>query len=216
MRINKSEVFVLVLAALSLCVSVCLYPLMPEKVASHWNVRGEVDGYLPKLWGLFLLPIIFTGVALLLIAVPRIDPLKENIMAFRKYYDGFIILFSLFLFSIHLQVILWNIGVRVSPATTVPIGVGLLFFYIGILCENSRRNWFIGIRTPWTLSSDRVWEKTHRLGGKLFKAAGVIAMLGALIQEHAFILILAPIIFAAAYTIVYSYVEYQKEVKCGK
>lgn len=216
MRINKSEVFVLVLAALSLCVSVCLYPLMPEKVASHWNVRGEVDGYLPKLWGLFLLPIIFTGVALLLIAVPRIDPLKENIMAFRKYYDGFIILFSLFLFSIHLQVILWNIGVRVSPATTVPIGVGLLFFYIGILCENSRRNWFIGIRTPWTLSSDRVWEKTHRLGGKLFKAAGVIAMLGALIQEHAFILILAPIIFAAAYTIIYSYVEYQKEVKCGK
>ncbi|MEM2728714.1 MAG: SdpI family protein, partial [Candidatus Bathyarchaeia archaeon] len=92
----------------------------------------------------------------------------------------------------------------------------LLFFYIGILCENSRRNWFIGIRTPWTLSSDRVWEKTHRLGGKLFKAAGVIAMLGALIQEHAFILILAPIIFAAAYTIIYSYVEYQKEVKCGK
>ncbi|MEM3479188.1 MAG: SdpI family protein [Candidatus Bathyarchaeia archaeon] len=216
MRINKSEVFVLVLAALSLCVSVCLYPLMPEKVASHWNVRGEVDGYLPKLWGLFLLPIIFAGVALLLIAVPRIDPLRENIMAFRKYYDGFIILFSLFLFSIHLQVILWNIGVRVSPATTVPIGVGLLFFYIGILCENSRRNWFIGIRTPWTLSSDRVWEKTHRLGGKLFKAAGVIAMLGALIQEHAFILILAPIIFAAAYTIIYSYVEYQKEVKCGK
>lgn len=216
MRINRSEVFVLALAALSLCVSVCLYPLMPEKVASHWNIRGEGDGYLPKFWGLFLLPIIFAGVALLLIAVPRIDPLKENIRAFRKYYDGFIILFSLFLFSIYLQVILWNIGVRVSPAATVPIGVGLLFFYIGILCENSKRNWFIGIRTPWTLSSDRVWEKTHKLGGKLFKAAGVIAILGALFQEYAFILILAPIIFAAAYTIVYSYYEYQKEVRCGK
>jgi len=186
---------------------------MPEKVASHWNVRGEVDGYLPKFWGLFLLPIIFAGVALLLIAVPRIDPLRENIMAFRKYYDGFIILFSIFLFSIHLQVILWNLGVRLSPAATVPVGVGLLFFYIGVLCEKSRRNWFIGIRTPWTLSSDRVWEKTHRLGGKLFKAAGVIAILGVLVQEYALILILAPIIFAAAYTIIYSYLEYQKEMK---
>ncbi|MEM2703742.1 MAG: SdpI family protein [Candidatus Bathyarchaeia archaeon] len=103
-----------------------------------------------------------------------------------------------------------------GPAATVSVGVGLLLFYVGILCENSRRNWFIGIRTPWTLSSDRVWEKTHKLGGKLFKAAGVIAMLGALIQEHAFILILATIIFAAAYTIVYSYIEYQKEARCEK
>lgn len=216
MGIRKSEVFVLTLAALSFFVSVCLYPWMPEKVASHWNIRGEVDGYLPKFWGLFLLPFIFTGVALLLIAVPRIDPLKENIKAFRKYYDGFLILFSIFLLSIHLQVILWNIGVNVSPTVTIPIGIGLLFFYIGILCENSKRNWFIGIRTPWTLSSDRVWEKTHKLGGKLFKAAGVIATLGALFQEYAFILILAPIIFAAAYTIVYSYLEYQKEARCEK
>jgi len=115
-----------------------MYPLMPEWIASHWNARGEVDGYLLKFWGLFLLPLIFTGVVLLLIAVPRIDPLRDNIEAFRKYYDGFIILFSIFLFLIHLQVILWNIGVNISPAATVPVGVGLLFFYIGILCEKSR------------------------------------------------------------------------------
>ncbi|MEM3956264.1 MAG: SdpI family protein [Candidatus Bathyarchaeia archaeon] len=213
MGFRVSEVVVFALIGLSLCVSACLHPWMPEVVASHWNIRGEVDAYLPKFWGLFLLPLIFTGVALLLIAVPRIDPLKENIEAFRKYYDWFIILFSAFLFSIHIQVILWNLGVRVSPAVTVPVGVGLLFFYIGILCENSRRNWFIGIRTPWTLSSDRVWEKTHRLGGKLFKAAGVIAILGAVFWEYALILILAPILFAAAYTIVYSYYEYQREIE---
>lgn len=211
MKTSISEVSALTLATLSLCVSIYLYPLMPENIAIHWNIRGEVDGYLPKIWGLFLLPLIFTGVALLLIAVPRIDPLKENIKAFRSYYDGFIILFSIFLFSIHAQVMLWNIGVKISPATTIPIGVGLLFFYIGILCEKSRRNWFIGIRTPWTLSSDRVWEKTHRLGGKLFKATGVIAILGVLVQEYAFILIIIPVILAIAYTIIYSYFEYQKE-----
>ncbi|MEM2703743.1 MAG: DUF1648 domain-containing protein [Candidatus Bathyarchaeia archaeon] len=79
MRINKSEGFVLILAAFSFCVSVCMYPLVPEWMASHWNIKGEVDAYLPRFWGLFLLPLILTGVTLLLIAVPRIDPLKENI-----------------------------------------------------------------------------------------------------------------------------------------
>jgi uncharacterized membrane protein len=58
------------------------------------------------------------------------------------------------MFSIHLQVILWNAGTEISPNITLPIGIGLLFFYIGILCENAKRNWFIGIRTPWTLSSE--------------------------------------------------------------
>jgi len=212
---SRSEVLILVLVLLSFCIGVCLYPLMPEKVAVHWNVKGEVDGYLPRFWGLFLFPLIFAGIVLLFIVIPRIDPLKKNIELFRRYYDGFVLLFSLFFLLVYVQVILWNIGVKVNLTVTLPIGIGLLFLYIGFLCENCRRNWFIGIRTPWTLSSDRVWEKTHRLGGKLFKASGVIAMLGALIQEYALILILAPVIFTAIYTIIYSYFEYQREVKGG-
>ncbi|MEM0204419.1 MAG: SdpI family protein [Nitrososphaerota archaeon] len=211
MSIRKSEIIVLALIVLSFCVSVCLYPWIPEKVASHWNIKGEVDGYLPKFWGLFLVPFVFTVIALLLIAIPRIDPLKENIEAFRKYYDGFLILFSIFLLSVHLQVMLWNIGVQVSPTVTISISIGLLFFYIGILCTNSKRNWFIGIRTPWTLSSDRVWKKTHRLGGKLFKVIGIFTIFGMLIHEYAIILFIALVMFAAVYTIVYSYFEYQKE-----
>ncbi|MEM1558578.1 MAG: SdpI family protein [Candidatus Bathyarchaeia archaeon] len=63
----------------------------------------------------------------------------------------------------------------------IPIGIGLLLFYTGILCENAKKNWFIGIRTHWTLSSDRVWETTHKLGGKLFKTTGVIGILGVFI-----------------------------------
>jgi uncharacterized membrane protein len=94
--------------------------------------------------------------------------------------------------------------------------MGLLFYYTGVLCEKSKRNWFIGIRTPWTLSSDKVWEKTHKIGGKLFKIAGIIAILGALTPEYAIILILIPVISAVGYTIAYSYFEYQKEVNFYK
>jgi uncharacterized membrane protein len=210
---RKSWIIVLAIILLSLVVSIYFYPKMPEKMASHWNAQGQVDGYLSKWWGLFLIPLVLTGLALLFIAIPRIDPLKANIEKFRRYYDGFIILFLLFLLSVHLQVILWNIGIKISPNVIFPIGLGLLFFYTGILLENAKRNWFIGIRTPWTLSNEKVWNKTHEIGGKLFKIAGIAAFAGIFFQSYALFFMLVPAILAAVYTIVYSYFEYQKEMK---
>jgi uncharacterized membrane protein len=210
---RKSEIIVSVIILLSFIVSIYFNPQMPENLASHWNAQGQVDGYTPKFWGLFLIPFIFVGLGLLFIAIPRIDPLKANIEKFRKCYDGFIILFLVFMLSIHFQVILWNIGIKISPNVILPIGSGFLFFYIGILCENAKRNWFIGIRTPWTLSNERVWEKTHKIGGKLFKIAGVITFAGVFFQGYALFFILVPVISVTTYTIIYSYVEYQKEMR---
>jgi len=142
-------------------------------MASHWNARGEVDGYTSKFWGLFLMPLILVGLGALFIAIPRIDPLKANIEKFRGYYDGLIIIFVIFMLAIHAQGILWNLGIEINPNVIFPICLGPVFFYTGVLCENAKRNWFIGIRTPWTLSSERVWDKTHKIGGRLFKIAGI-------------------------------------------
>ena len=216
MRFRRSEIIIFGMALLFFIIGIYLYPRMPERMASHWNIHGEVDGYISKFWGVFLLPFIFTALALLFVAIPRIDPLKANIEKFRKYYDGFIILFSIFWFSIYIQTILWNIGIQISPTIVFPVGFSILFFYIGILCENVKRNWFIGIRTPWTLSNEKVWEKTHRNGGKMFKIAGLIALLGVFFQDYAFLLILIPVILIVAYTFTYSYFEYQKELKRAK
>lgn len=213
MSFRKVEKVIFVMISLFLVIGVYFYPLLPEKMASHWSIEGEVDGYVSKFWGLFLFTFVFAGIALLLILVPRIDPLKTNIEEFRRYYDRFIIIFSFLFLFIYLQTIFWNLGVQISPLISLPIGVGLLFFYIGVLCENAKRNWFIGIRTPWTLSSDKVWEKTHKIGGKLFRIAGLIAVLGVLFQRYVFILIILSVIVVTAYTIVYSYFEYRKEMK---
>jgi len=210
---RKSTIAVLVMILFSFVIGIYFYPQMPGKMASHWNAQGQVDGYMPKFWSLFLIPFILVGLALLFTAIPRIDPLKANIEKFIKYYDGLIILFFIFMLAVHFQVIFWNLGIKISPNTIFPIGIGILFFYIGILCENAKRNWFIGIRTPWTLSSERVWEKTHKIGGKLFKIAGIIAFVGVFFQNYALFFILVPVISFAAYTIIYSYFEYQKEVK---
>jgi uncharacterized membrane protein len=191
----------------------CLYPQLPERMASHWNTRGEVDGYISKFWGMFLLPFILLGITLLFIAVPRIDPLKANIEQFRSYYDGFITLLLIFMLVIHVQLILWNIGIKISPNITVPVGLGILFFYIGILFEKAKRNWFIGIRTPWTLSSEQVWDKTHQIGGRLFKIAGIISLLGILSRDHALFFVIVPVIVIAVYLVIYSYLAFQKEMK---
>lgn len=198
---------------LSFILSIYFYHQMPDKMASHWNAQGEVDGCISKHWGLFSIPIILLGLAFFFFAIPRIDPLRGNIEKFIKYYDRFVFLLFVFMLSIQFQVILWNIGVKLSPNIILPIGSGLLFFYLGILCENARRNWFIGIRTPWTLSSERVWEKTHKIGGKLLKVAGVFVLIGGVFRSYALFFILVPITLVVAYIIIYSYFEYQKEVK---
>ncbi len=210
---RKGEIIIVGIALLSFAIGVYYYPRMPEQMASHWNAKGQVDDYLPRSWGVFLIPAVLVGLALLFLAIPRVDPLRENIEKFRKYYDGFVILFMLFMIFVYFQTILWSIGIKISPNAYIPIAAGLLFVGSGILIEKTRRNWFIGIRTPWTLSSDRVWDKTHRMGGKLFKIAGVIAMVGIFFQSYAVFFVLIPALLVAAYTVVYSYLEYRKEMK---
>jgi len=201
------------LIAASLLLSIYAYPYLPEMVASHWNTKGEVDGYLPRFWGAFLVPTIMVGLYLLVVSVPKIDPLKANIMQFIKYYYGLIVVVLVFMLVVHTQVTLWSLGYVISPNIVFPISIGVLFIYIGALLNKAKRNWFVGIRTPWTLSSDTVWAKTHKIGGRLFILAGLVSILGVLLPEYAFLFILLPVIAVTFYTVVYSYVAYQRDIK---
>ena len=208
---RKSELIIFGIIILSFAISVYYYPQMPEKVASHWNAEGQVNGYMSKFWGLFLMPIISVGLLLLFILIPRIDPLKSNIQQFRKYYDRFVVLIMVFLLYIYLLTIFWNSGYTFNMITFLSPAFAILFYYSGILIENAKRNWFIGIRTPWTLSSDNVWNKTHKVGGKLFKVAGIVALFAIFFASYAIFVIIFPVIMVSIYTVAYSYFEYQKE-----
>lgn len=194
----------------SFAIGIYFYFKMPEQMASHWNEKGEVEGYLPKFWGLFLMPIISVACLLLFLFIPKIDPLKANIQKFRKYFDRFITIFMLFFLYIYMLTILWNLGFKFNMAYLMPPALSILFYYCGVLIENSKRNWFIGIKTPWTLSNEVVWEKTHKIGGKLFKAAAIISLIGLFFADYVFYFLIIPISFAGIYSIIYSYLEYQK------
>lgn len=210
---KKSTLAIIGIITLSFILSIYLYPRVPEQMATHWDASGEVNGYMSKFWGLFFMPLIMAGLALFFLVVPRIDPRKANFEKFSRRYEGFIVLMLLFLLAVHVQVLLWNIGIEISPNSVLPVGIGLLFYYIGILTENAEQNWFVGVRTPWTLSSKKVWKRTNRLAGKLFKIAGIAALFGLFFPELMVYFILGPALLVAFVTVFYSYLEYRKELK---
>jgi uncharacterized membrane protein len=210
---RKTLIIPIIIILISFIAGAVLYSYMPERMASHWNVAGEVDGYISKFWGLFLMPIISLGMLLLFIFLIQIDPLKQNIQKFRKYYDGFIIAIIAFLFYLYILTLLWNFNIRFNMIQILSPAFAVLFYYMGVLVAHSRRNWFIGIRTPWTLSSDTVWAKTHKQGGRMFKAVSFLALLGIVFPNQAIFFIIPPMIAVSIYLIIYSYVEYKKENK---
>lgn len=194
----------------SIVAGVLVYPAMPDKLASHWNAAGEVNGYMSKFWGVFLLPIVIAAMFLLFIIIPRIDPMKENIAAFRRTYN-FLIVFIIFVLTFFYGLsIAWNLGGRFNFARYAIAALGIMVFAIGVMLPKMKRNWFVGIRTPWTLSSDIVWEKTHIHGGIIFKALGVFTVLTAFTRADAFLVSIVLLLAATLWLFIYSYLLYKK------
>lgn len=202
---------IVTVVVLTLAITAIVYPALPEQVPSHWNAAGEVDGYLPRLWGAAIVPLIMIPLTALFFLIPRIDPLRENYRKFHPYYEGFILVFALFFAIIQVQILLWGIGIEISPNIVIPPLFGALFIYIGFLLDHAEPNWFVGIRTPWTMSSGKVWKKTHDLGGKLFKIAGIVSIVGVFFGSYALWFCLVPVLLVAGYTVVYSYIQFQRE-----
>ena len=215
MKTKNIQILIIGLILVSFLIGAYLYPYMPEKMASHWDANGSVDGYMPKLWGLFLLPVISAILFLVYMLIPKIDLFKGNIETFRGHFDVFILLLFVFLFYVHMLTMLWNLSYRFNIIQLLAPAFGLIIYCAGIMMENAKQNWFIGVRTPWTLSSEVVWDKTNKLAGKLFKVAGVLAVMGLIFPKYAIFLILVPVILAAVYPIIYSYQMYQQEIKAG-
>jgi len=206
---------VLVLIVASIFIGLALWNQLPDQMASHWNENDQVDGTMPRFWGVFMMPLIALGMLGLFMIVPSIDPLKANIAQFRGTFNLFIVLMIVFLLYVHGLTIVWSLGYqnfRMSSAM-LPF-VGLLFIFIGYLLRKAKRNFFIGIRTPWTLSSDTVWDETHRLGSILFMISGAFALLGAFLGGMAaFLLMFIPLMGSALFLVVYSYILYRNETK---
>ncbi|KKQ26123.1 MAG: hypothetical protein US39_C0002G0049 [Microgenomates group bacterium GW2011_GWC1_37_12b] len=208
LKSKLTPVFIIVAAFL---LSICFYNLLPQRIVSHWGLYGEPNGMSDKSIALFMMPIIGTFMYILFLFIPKLDPLKKNIKSFEGQFNIFINGILFFLFYIHTLMIVWNTGYQFNFILFLTPAFSLLTYSIGILLEKAKRNWFIGIRTPWTLSSDKVWDKTHKLGSKLYKYAAVFPLLGIVFQNYAFYLTIFSLVGVSLYLVVYSYLEFKKE-----
>ena len=196
---------------LQFMVAIYLYPSMPELMATHWGLSGAADGYGSKLFGLFLIPVLSVMLLPVFLLLPRVDPSK-GLSQNMGEYNWFILGFTIYMTYVYGLSLAWNLGWRFDFGQLITPVTALVFYGIGVLLGNTKQNWFMGIKTPWTLSSKTVWTNTHHLGGKLFKISGAIALVGAFFGGWiSLLLILGPTLVSAVYLIYYSYTEYQKE-----
>ncbi|QLH83586.1 SdpI family protein [Halosimplex pelagicum] len=204
------------LVAVSALVSVLAAPSLPDTVVTHWNAAGEPDGTMSKTAALALIPALSAVLVALLALVPRVDPLGENVADFRAYYDWFVVLFAGFMTLVHGGVVAFNLGYEFDFTLLVLAAVAGLLYYVGVLLTHAERNWFVGIRTPWTLSDETVWDRTHELGGRLFKLTAVVSLVGLLAGDYTVYFLLVPALATAAITVAYSYYLYERLDDAGE
>ncbi|MFH1285077.1 MAG: SdpI family protein [Candidatus Micrarchaeota archaeon] len=207
---EKRIFFALALVVVCFLVGTLAYSTLPENIATHWNLQDKADGSMPKQIGLFLIPALGCVLIVLFKFLPNIDPMGASYAGFRRYYDEFVVVIMGFLLYLEVLIVVWNAGTIFSMGQVLAPALAAVFYFTGRLAENTKRNWFVGIRTPWTITSDVVWNKTNVLTGKLMKAAGIIALFGVILPSYAFGLVLVPVILAAVFGFAYSYLEYKK------
>lgn len=185
------------------------YGSLPDRIIIHWNAAGAPDGYSGKL-GVLIMPVASLILLGLFLVIPRIDP-SGKIGRFGGAYVGLMTMMQLYMLFFNGVFIAQNLGYTFNMIAALALAMGAMFYYLGTVLEKAKQNWFVGIRTPWTLSDEEVWDRTHRAGGRLFRASGAVTVLGALIPDVSIWLIIVPVTLSSLYLVWYSYSEYQKK-----
>lgn len=210
---TKIDWVLLVLITLALMVSLVLWTKLPDILPVHWNIAGEADRYGPKFINLFLLPIFSLVVLLLMSWFPRLDPFLKNYQRFAKAFQAFKLVLTVFFLYLYV-IILYSsyFGISFSANTFFVPAFSVLFIILGYYLPRLKRNFFIGIHTPWTLTSDKSWDLSHLWAGRVFVAAGVINLLGLIFKpEAAFLLFMAILVIGAVGIVVFSYWVYRND-----
>jgi len=187
------------------------------KIPSHWNIRGEIDGYMGKWTGILLFPGLNIFIFLLMYFLPVYSArYKDHEEQFDKILPWFTLIIVFFFAAIHLYTILLAKGVFEPNGECILALIGLMFILLGNLLPKIPSNFIAGIRTPWTLSSEIVWRKTHRVGGVCFILAGLIMVVIPLIfkgSQSVFIITFILLMSTILYSVIYSYMLFKREQK---
>jgi len=210
----RQDWLIISLILLGFAIGAYFYPLLPDKVPIHWNFQGEINGYGSKWFGAFGLPLINLALYIMLFVLPYIDPKRKSYADFQSTYQFIKHLLIVFFLGIEVFSLLLATGAVVNQPMFIQIMISLLFILLGNVMGRVKHNYFVGIKTPWTLASEEVWRKTHRLAAPLWVIGGIVNILltalGTSFNGIGFGIIVAIITIVPT---VYSYIAYQKIVK---
>ena len=206
----------LLVVAVAAGFTVWAYPQLPALVATHFDFHGDANGWSSRIVAAVLGPALGIVLALVFTALPHIDPRGANYAKFGPTYWTIANAALVLVAGIHVFALGKALGWPIDMSRVASLGVGGLLVLLGNLMTRIRPNWFMGIRTPWTLSSDTVWRKTHRFGGVAFVIAGLCVAAAALLTAGwALKVALCVAVAAALSCVVYSYVVWKAEQGAG-
>ncbi|MNR89838.1 Immunity protein SdpI [compost metagenome] len=211
----KTEALPILLILATWALVAWYWPHLPDPMPTHWGVNGQPDGWMSRFWGAVVGPLTSTLVYLMMTLSPYIDPRSRNWAAFGNIYPVLkTSVTALMLFVTYLALSAAASVEQVLPASRLLVAIGLLFIVLGNYLPKVRSNFFVGIRTPWTLSSDEVWVRTHRLAGKLMVALGLLILLCTWLPgSWAAGIVIGASLALTAVTFVYSYWLYRRQAK---
>ena len=205
------EIIPFALVIISFIIAIYVYPLLPPKIPVHWDAQGVANGFSGSA-GIFMIPIVSLVVMILLFVLPLMEVYRENMLKIYNYYYSFKVFFAAFFTILFVATIMPNFGYNINVAIVIITLISIMFIWLGLTLPKLKRNFMFGIRTGWTLSSDEVWEKTHKLGGILFTCLGLITLilLWLLKLEMIFFVFMALVISVSVFLVFYSYYIYKK------
>ncbi|MFY9213796.1 MAG: SdpI family protein [Tissierellaceae bacterium] len=209
---KKINIYSLILIVLVLTMTIIFYDKLPEEIPIHWNLKGEVDNYVSKPFGAFLSPLLMVAIWLGMKFLPNIDPRRHNYKKFESSYEIAIGVLVTFAFVLQMAIILSSLGYDISMDRIIMVMAGVMFVVIGNYLPKAKSNFFYGIKTPWTLSSEISWKKTHRLGGRLFVVSGLAIILSSLLfNETVRVVVMILTLLAVAIVPIWASYFYAKE-----
>lgn len=205
------EIAPVALIIFSALVGFLVYPSLPHQIPSHWNARGIVDDWMNKNLAVLFFPVLTLAVYLLMTFIPFADPYKKNYLKFARHYFLFRAITVLFLVLIYFFTLWYAMGLKANIVYFIIPMLSIFIIYTGFFMTKVKRNYFVGIRTPWTIHSEKVWDKTHEFGGKVVVIAGILSLISIISVKYSFIIFISIILIAFSIPVVYSYILFKKE-----
>ncbi len=214
MKISKKELPLIAVVLLPFLYLAYYWNRLPSRVPIHWNFQGQIDRYGSKM-ELLLIPILLPLlIYLIFLVIPLIDP-KQKLKSMGNKYQRIKSLVTIFMSLLALVIIYSAKNKSLANPNYIILSIGILFLVMGNYFKTIKTNYFLGIRTPWTLEDEYVWKETHKVAGKFWFAGGLIIIVSSLILDKAanFALFLSIAVIITLIPIIYSYVLYQKSHK---